>query len=48
LSMSSRSGDFRMNLMVNNSGRVILCTPLEYADYAVPGYALCPQVEDGS
>ena len=41
LEMHSQSGDFRLSLMVNNTGRVILCSP--EANYAVPGYALCPQ-----
>ena len=40
LEMRSQSGDFRLSLMVNSTGRVILCSP--HADYAVPGYALCP------
>jgi type IV fimbrial biogenesis protein FimT len=38
--LRSKSGDFRLSLMVNSTGRVILCSP--DADYAVPGYALCP------
>ena len=47
LEIHSQSGDFRLSLMVNNTGRVILCSP--DADYAVPGYALCPvqQQEEG-
>ena len=47
LEIRSLSGDFRLSLMVNNTGRVILCSP--DADYAVPGYALCPvqQAEEG-
>ena len=46
--MRSQSGDFRLSMMVNTTGRVILCSP--DSGYAVPGYALCPQpaVDDGS
>ena len=41
MELRSQSGDFRLNLMVNNTGRVTLCS----ADsaHAVPGYAVCPQ-----
>ena len=46
LELRSQSDDFRLSLMVNNTGRVILCSP--DADRAVPGYALCPvQDEEG-
>jgi len=40
LEMRSQSGDFRLSLMVNTTGRVILCSP--DSEHAVPGYALCP------
>lgn len=38
--LRSPSEDFRLNLMVNNTGRVILCS--EDSVHAVPGYATCP------
>ena len=40
MEMHSQSGDFQLSLMVNNVGRVILCSPS--SDHAVPGYAICP------
>jgi len=39
--LRSPSGDFRLNLMVNATGRVILCS--EDASHAIPGYEICPQ-----
>ena len=47
MELRSQSDDFRLNVMVNNTGRVILCS--SSADHAVPGYAVCaaPQVEVG-
>jgi len=39
IELRSQSGDFRLNLMVNQTGRVILCS--EDADHAIPGYAIC-------
>jgi type IV fimbrial biogenesis protein FimT len=42
--MRSDSGDFRLNLMVNRTGRVILCSPSE--SHAVPGYQPCPIVPE--
>lgn len=40
MELRSQSEDFRLNLMVNNTGRVILCS--DDSSYAVPGYAACP------
>jgi len=37
--MRSPSGDFRLNLVVNQVGRVLLCS--EDASHSVPGYAIC-------
>lgn len=47
MELRSQSDDFRLNVMVNNTGRVILCS--SSADHAVPGYAVCaaPEVEVG-
>jgi len=39
VAMRSVSGDFRLNLVVNQTGRVILCS--EDADHAIPGYGVC-------
>lgn len=39
MELRSYSGDFRLNLVVNNTGRVILCS--DDADHAVPGYEPC-------
>jgi len=44
-SMRSPSDDFRINLMVNETGRVILCSG--DTDHAVPGYEPCPPVQGG-
>jgi type IV fimbrial biogenesis protein FimT len=38
--LRSPSDDFRLNLMVNHTGRVILCS--DDSAHAVPGYATCP------
>jgi type IV fimbrial biogenesis protein FimT len=38
--LRSPSEDFRLNLVVNSSGRVILCS--DDSSHAVPGYATCP------
>lgn len=43
LDLRSRSGDFRLSLIVNHTGRVILCSP--DANYAVPGYPRCPPLQ---
>lgn len=40
LELRSQSEDFRLNLVVNNTGRVTLCSAS--AEHAVPGYAVCP------
>jgi type IV fimbrial biogenesis protein FimT len=41
MELRSDSGDFRLNLMVNNTGRVILCSGSN--GHAVPGYDACPE-----
>jgi len=38
--LRSNNEDFRLNLLVNNTGRVILCSG--DASHAVPGYPDCP------
>lgn len=38
--LRSPNGDFRLNLMVNGTGRVILCS--EDSSHSIPGYELCP------
>ncbi|MBT8053863.1 MAG: prepilin-type N-terminal cleavage/methylation domain-containing protein [Xanthomonadales bacterium] len=38
--LRSPSEDFRLNLVVNSTGRVILCS--DDSSHAVPGYATCP------
>ncbi|NNK32637.1 MAG: prepilin-type N-terminal cleavage/methylation domain-containing protein [Xanthomonadales bacterium] len=40
MELRSPTGDFRLNLMVNSSGRVVLCS--DDSSHAVPGYAVCP------
>jgi prepilin-type N-terminal cleavage/methylation domain-containing protein len=40
IKIHSQNGDFRLNLLVNNTGRVILCS--NDSSHAVPGYAACP------
>jgi type IV fimbrial biogenesis protein FimT len=40
----SQSGDFRLNLMVNNTGRVILCS--SDSSHSIPGYRACPTVQE--
>jgi len=41
MELRSPSGDFRINLVVNQVGRIILCSP--DSSHAVPGYEPCPQ-----
>jgi type IV fimbrial biogenesis protein FimT len=43
MELRSKSGEFRINLMVSNTGRVILCS--DDASHSVPGYDVCPLVE---
>jgi len=38
--LRSPSEDFRLNLVVNSTGRVLLCS--DDSEHAVPGYATCP------
>ena len=40
MELRSRSGEFRLNLVVNNTGRVTLCS--DDAAHSVPGYPVCP------
>lgn len=40
MELRSPSDQFRLNVVVNNTGRVILCS--NSADHAIPGYAVCP------
>jgi type IV fimbrial biogenesis protein FimT len=40
VALRSENQDFRLNLMVNQTGRVTLCS--DGSDYAVPGYSHCP------
>jgi Tfp pilus assembly protein FimT len=40
LELRSPNEDFRLNLMVNNTGRVTLCS--KDSSHAIPGYELCP------
>ena len=40
LELRSQNEQFRLNMVVNNTGRVTLCSA--NADHAVPGYAVCP------
>lgn len=42
MELRSPSGDYRLNLMVNNTGRVILCS--DDISHSVPGYDKCPTV----
>ena len=42
MELRSPSGDYRLNLMVNNTGRVILCS--DDSGHSVPGYDVCPTV----
>ena len=41
LQLRSNSEEFRLNLVVSNTGRVILCSAS--ASHAIPGYDICPQ-----
>lgn len=40
MKMRSQSGDFRLNMLVNNTGRVMLCS--DSSNHDVPGYDVCP------
>lgn len=40
MELRSPSDQFRLNVVVNNTGRVILCS--NSADHAIPGYEVCP------
>jgi prepilin-type N-terminal cleavage/methylation domain-containing protein len=44
MELHTDSRDFNLNLMVNNTGRVILCS--DDAEHAIPGYDVCPLVEE--
>lgn len=43
MELRSPNEDFRLNLVVNNTGRVILCS--DGSSHAVPGYELCPATD---
>ena len=43
MELHSNNREFKLNLMVNNTGRVILCS--DDAGHAIPGYDVCPLVE---
>lgn len=40
MELRSNNGQYRLNLMVNSSGRVILCS--DDSGHSVPGYDICP------
>ena len=40
MEMHSNSRDYKLNLIVNNTGRVILCS--DDSSHSVPGYDVCP------
>jgi type IV fimbrial biogenesis protein FimT len=42
--LRSPSEDFRLNLLVNSAGRVILCSG--DSAYSIPGYQACPTVQE--
>jgi len=44
LELRSQNEDFRLNLLVNSTGRVILCSAND--EHAVPGYAVCPDQDE--
>lgn len=44
MEMHSKSSDYKLNLMVNASGRVTLCS--NDSGHAIPGYDICPSVEE--
>ena len=44
MELHTDSRDFKLNLVVNNTGRVVLCS--HDAGHAIPGYDVCPLVED--
>jgi type IV fimbrial biogenesis protein FimT len=44
IEIRSQNGDFRLNLMVNNTGRVILCSG--DSAHSIPGYQACPTVQE--
>jgi type IV fimbrial biogenesis protein FimT len=44
MEMHSESRDYKLDLMVNASGRVVLCS--HDASHAVPGYDVCPSEEE--
>jgi hypothetical protein len=45
LELHSPSRDFKLNLVVNSTGRVILCS--KDSAHSVPGYQTCPAVGAG-
>lgn len=43
--MRSKSESFRLNMVVNSTGRVMLCS--DDAEHGVPGYPTCPAAAEG-
>ena len=39
MEIRSESGEFRLNVLVNNTGRVIICSADD--THAIPGYGVC-------
>jgi type IV fimbrial biogenesis protein FimT len=44
MELHSNSRDFRLNLLVNSTGRVILCS--KDSAHGIPGYQVCPPAEE--
>jgi len=42
MELHNTSRNYKLNLMVNNTGRVVLCS--DDANHAIPGYDVCPLV----
>ena len=40
MELHSNNGQYRLNLMVNSTGRVILCS--DDSNHSIPGYDACP------
>lgn len=43
MEMQTKSGDYRLNLMVSSTGQVILCS--KDSNHSIPGYEVCPAQE---
>jgi len=46
MEMQTKSGDYKLNLVVNSTGRVTLCSG--DSSHAIPGYGVCPAEEESS